>query len=59
MIGKPVLAARATASVLFPDPARPVMTTRRPMAARDSLMTASVTVGPPPGVPGIRRRVWG
>ena len=33
MSGKPVLAASAIDSVLFPDPASPVTTTRRPSAA--------------------------
>src|SRR3954447_20257074 len=40
MTGKLVLAARAPASVLVPDPARPVITTRRPSANRGPLVAA-------------------
>ena len=42
MTGKPVLAASASASVLFPEPASPVTMTRRPSAGGASLIAVSV-----------------
>jgi hypothetical protein len=42
MTGKPVLAASASENVLFPDPASPVTTTRRPSADGTSLIAVSV-----------------
>ena|ERR1022692_4036164 len=42
MTGKPVLAARASENVLFPDPASPVTMTRRPSANGASLIATSV-----------------
>ena len=42
MTGKPVLAASASDNVLFPDPASPVTTTRRPSAKAASLIAVSV-----------------
>ncbi len=47
MSGKPVRAASSAASVLLPEPARPVMTTRRPTVNRVSL-THSVSPSPVP-----------
>ena len=41
MTGKPVLAASASANVLFPDPANPVTTTRRPNANGHRVPTRS------------------
>ena len=42
MSGKPVLVASANESVLFPAPASPVTTTRRPMADGAPRMAVSI-----------------
>ena len=42
MRGKPVLAASEREKVLFPDPANPVTTTRRPIAKRAFRIDVSV-----------------
>src|SRR4029077_15213053 len=52
MTGRPVSAASARANVLFPDPASPVTTTRRPIAIRDS-PTSSVSLANRPPAPRI------
>jgi hypothetical protein len=51
MTGKPVLSARERKNVLFPDPARPVTRTRRPMAKAASLIGAIIPQVPNGGFP--------
>src|SRR5262245_40264718 len=47
MSGSPVRPARAIASVLFPEPARPVTTMRRPSAGRASaIRSEQARLGP-------------
>ena len=48
MSGKPVLAASANESVLFPAPASPVTTTRHPMADGAARMAVSIAHVPAP-----------
>jgi len=55
MTGKPVLAARERENVLFPDPASPVTTMRRPIANAESVIRVSVPQVPSPR-PAVRKR---